>query len=1043
MSREVSRWMLWVGAGLVLALSGCEYFQDEPEVLPPDKPVVTVPRFAEAPFIIPLGEPLTLTAYVNNPDGSPATGYEFYWNGWDPNGGEVKAEFGHPAPGVETVTLTFLREIRLDVSVTVTVVNAVGAAVARVRPERVVAWGGTTREVLPFQQEVALRVGEARPTAALPHGQRNPAEPNVRILGKEPLGYATANPAIATVDATGVVRGVAPGQTTLTFQSPTGATASIPVRVQTGALEPAAEGAWPADGVGPSAIRSDYGARLLAGKVAVDDQLAVDSQGRAFAVLTGGARTATLASLTIHSVLLSRWTGSGLGVEWVSQPWDAAEDPRLVLDARDVPYVTYTSRHFGDIVVADRPAEGAPDTWRHRRLPMDLGLAADAGLRPPQYVGRHELSHVAMLPREGGGVWIAWWMADRFDDQNPTYQTTEFLETPARCAEVIKLAEVTDDAVKTQEVLVRWNGPPLASTCDAYALASTRTDMPLQLLPPAPGERLPRVLSTHDKPLTLHESQGGTWTARQLAHPVILSTGFDGPNFVTLARPETPDGPTVLLSYDKLTGALPADLTFNALPGQEPVPYFSFEGGDTARQTLYFGFQSEGRMFSGSGFVGPLVARTGLGGFFKDEPTGPWVAPTRAYSRQWSQDFPMRGHAHRGARLHLLSETSRGVPQLLSRGLPPAEPLSTAPETRGARLGTTPVTARVSTAPIVLADGARYLLTDLVDSTVPGGVLRSEGPGQPFVPRRARIGGEALFSARRLWHSGGGLFLLEEQGSALRVHRSADQGASFSAVSTTPRPAAPVEAAWVHAEGSGPLFVMFFDKLQSFDFQWGFSPNAATTPPTILPGFTAAERGRLVVLHGALLPTSTGVLLAVDALKNDGTGSHAQLLLRQYDLTGTLVSERTVDPLLRPGIYLRAEGAALAGDDTLVWVTDRDVRRVDLTTGAVTHADLPARNMQEPVLAPVRLADGRLLLPVTERVRPHVHHAGYRLSADGLTWGPFQALRPTGADGQAVLSVAAEPDGGALFVLGDSGLMMAGDGEVVTQAIVQRVFPVP
>ena len=96
MSRGVSKW-LWV-AGLVLALSGCEYSQDEPEVLPPDKPVVTVPHFAEAPFIIPLGEPLTLTAYVNNPDGSPATGYEFYWNGWDPNGGEVKAEFGHPAP---------------------------------------------------------------------------------------------------------------------------------------------------------------------------------------------------------------------------------------------------------------------------------------------------------------------------------------------------------------------------------------------------------------------------------------------------------------------------------------------------------------------------------------------------------------------------------------------------------------------------------------------------------------------------------------------------------------------------------------------------------------------------------------------------------------------------------------------------------------------------------------------------------------------------------------------------------------------------------
>ena len=445
--------LLWLALLLLTTTPGCEFLQDEPDPVAPVAPVVTVPRFADAPFIVPLNEPFTLTALVNQPDGSPATGYEFNWGGWLPGGPEVRSEVGHPSPGVETLTLTFLREGRYDISAIVTTVNGAGAAVVYVRPETVIAWGGTTRELLPFQQEMALRVGEARPSAVLPHAQRTPAEPNVRTLGHQPVTYAIEHSAIARVDATGVVYGLAPGSTRLTFRTGD-VTASIPVTVTAGALGPPPDGVMPYDGLAPTAVRSDHGAKLRAGKASPEDQLALDSRGWPVSVLTPLARTpAPRLSTTLHAVLLGAWTGSGVGLERVNQPWDESEHPRLVIDSRDVAYVAYWSRSFNDIVVADRPVNGAPDGWRYRRLPMDLSLAAEGGLRPRQYVGRELDGRITLLPRPGGGVWVAYAMVDDFRTQNPTHHVTKFLETPGPCADVLKLAEITDTQVKTWDVV--------------------------------------------------------------------------------------------------------------------------------------------------------------------------------------------------------------------------------------------------------------------------------------------------------------------------------------------------------------------------------------------------------------------------------------------------------------------------------------------------------------------------------------------------------------------------------------------------------------
>jgi hypothetical protein len=322
-------------------------------------------------------------------------------------------------------------------------------------------------------------------------------------------------------------------------------------------------------------------------------------------------------------------------------------------------------------------------------------------------------------------------------------------------------------------------------------------------------------------------------------------------------------------------------------------------------------------------------------------------------------------------------------------------------------------------------------------------VLRSEGPGQPFVTRLSRDASVPLSFARQLWAANtGDLFFLTSEQRTLQVHRSTNQGASFAPVSRLTLDT-PVESALVHPQG--PLFVMLRDPLFPLRFQVGFSPDAATTAPVLRDGFSAADAGKLVVDHGLWLPTASGAWLVLNALLNDGTGSHARVLLREYDLAGTIVSERTVDPQLKLGHYLWPVGASLSGDGALLWVTATEARRFELTTGALSVATLPGKNLQSlDARAPVRLADGRLLLATTELIdplKPHLYRAGYRLSTDGLNWGPLQVLRPTGGDAQSVVGVAAEPDGAALFLLQDSGLMMAGDGEVVPQVLVQRVVP--
>jgi len=64
----------------------------------------------------------------------------------------------------------------------------------------------------------------------------------------------------------------------------------------------------------------------------------------------------------------------------------------------------------------------------------------------------------------------------------------------------------------------------------------------------------------------------------------------------------------------------------------------------------------------------------------------------------------------------------------------------------------------------------------------------------------------------------------------------------------------------------------------------------------------------------------------------------------------------------------------------------------------------------------VTLVDGRAVIACTRLER-----AVYATSSDGVLWSKPVEIRPTGGRFQKVMGMAAEPDGGLFFVIGDAG----------------------
>ena len=169
-----------------------------------------------------------------------------------------------------------------------------------------------------------------------------------------------------------------------------------------------------------------------------------------------------------------------------------------------------------------------------------------------------------------------------------------------------------------------------------------------------------------------------------------------------------------------------------------------------------------------------------------------------------------------------------------------------------------------------------------------------------------------------------------------------------------------------------------------------------------------------------LVPASAGVTLYAGHL---GTP-----VLRRYDVAGALVADTEVpgdDPeLVAATAVRRADGSIVSlvrrptsygRDVDLVRSTDELLTTEPISTvfeGARSDAVL----LQRP--------DGALIVAAGIQPRDEIAKAAYVVSTDGgQTWTAPRLIRPDGGNGQSVIALALDGDGGLIAVVGENNSM--------------------
>ena len=471
---------------------------------------------------VPFGAEFVLEVELRLKDGSLAKAgdYAFAW------GGPIDATVGWigltqrretVAPGRERLTLSAtgynyipgigcrVQAVDRGTGMAVNAPNALG-------PFNVVFWGGTPAGVALPPGEVRLGVGEERPFVPL----AGPVVEEGQVKGKPshlPVTVTSSNPSVARVESDGVtLTGVAQGSATLTVRAGT-VTEQVPVTVDARPLGPPTTVGFRA--AAPRATGYSYFPIVTANAGAVQGDYLVAVDGRGYPYLTARVN---------FGLWLAGWTGTDAGWEPVSAPGEEVDEPGAVtVDGRGRLYVVY--RTFGlQLVVAERAAAGRPSTWSRR----PLFPVADLGASQDWLPTASDHGDVAVMPRQGGGVWVAYlreWKQAAGND---------------RCRTQIRLFEVTDAAIQGVEVAEAER----AGACDTGSFQA-RWQQTTQLVGVRAGQSRPDLIVS--------------------GMPIAASgTGWSFPPTASLtpkpARPEDPAGMGWYLPADALNaGLLPAD----------------------------------------------------------------------------------------------------------------------------------------------------------------------------------------------------------------------------------------------------------------------------------------------------------------------------------------------------------------------------------------------------------------------------------------------------------------------------------------------------
>lgn len=998
---------------------------DAPEV--PPLPVVTG---LEPQLVVGApGHGTTFTVTIVDAAGDPVEPTDFWWSGVPTEDvpvsdfdGEVTAEV--PAPGVRRATYTPNAMGRYNVLAYLQMCapDADGASEPECQgislgPVVLFVAGGDAVALEPLAPEVRLVVGERRPV----HAEVRAAVPGESYLvpSRDEITLEVADATIASVDGI-TVTALAEGETTLALRAGE-ITESIPLIVTTG------PSGSPLDAVlhrvGPAAA-------IASTDDSTDPQLALDSTGAPVALVSAAGNS-------ISRLWVAEWTGSGFGHQplgWHHTPHhDVLPAPQLALDERDRRYVTFVTGDVPGFWLAERAAAAGPDGWTYRQLPRRRDPQLAEPVIPDDDREHYLGPQFAVMPRTGGGLWIA-------------YVVVDDLVELAACTRTLRLVEATDDALTTHDLEHLEYATPAGRSCQSSAVEQSLLPRDLYVLPPGAGQPLPRIAFHRDarniewSPAVLYEVMGDTWTA----HPYLPAPGFENP--ANLLQPE------------RLTFVLPvADDPVAFWYGDEPTfeytRMYGVEGTAPAWTPWRGAFNTiapgnydpfavalHGSIYMGDGFVRPLMRTTPYGGLYFDDPA-PLFEPAYDAARwdAFASLIRMRGVAASRERIHWLVDFF-ALPQF-GEGLqylavaPPRHARHTDDELAGWRIGDDLTTPRVVGAPTVLASGARVLVTrqrftpllfDRDDGggghNTPGVVVRSAGPGQPWVA----LGANELLTPY-VFEVDGALVGLRDSAVQDRFDlvRSTDDGVTWDVIGGAAASGTVQRAVRV----GDALFVAVWTSTSARDLQLYFLPDLGVggtftdlavgsgQVPIVMVGTARPE------LQFGLVSSATGVTVYVGHLGSP--------VLRRYDTTGALLVDLQIegdDPeLIAPTAVRRPDGSivALARRPTSQGASYDVVRSTDeLATTSVISTNV-AVDLTDTVQL-LQRADGTLVLATGLRQRDEVAKAVYFTSTDGgATWSAPVMFRPDGGNGQSVIALAEEADGGLLAVIGENNSMRA------------------
>jgi len=1080
-TRGVVGWLAWASAALLLGGCGWGARNDEPEPAPPIPNVTGMePR---ALYAMP-GERIELEIRMTDADGKPFEPYAFEWwaqisrleggAGWSREDGRIcdaTPTVETPATGVRRLSFVAGQRGQCTLNIRGTTCGGlrdspcIYTESAEFGPVFVNIMGGDTASVAPMQPSVTLVPGESRPVAAMP--MRAPDRNGLVYPSGQPWTLTVPDPSVAIVDGSRRVKGVAPGSTVVEFRSGN-ALATIPLTVVEGAVSAPPDGRHRLEVIDFDGITDTGDIRGVPATLTVPifphkHRLALDPRG-----WPSGAFEVSAVGVRWHGMLHMEWSGSGFGIQQVGDYRDNYWQPQYAIDDEGTRFLALQTSVMQGLYMAVQKPGYEPGRWDFHPLPRRVDLndgGSDAPLLQTDVQLEMDREKMSILKRPGSGAWLAYvvWLHDATDPLTP-------------CIRLLRLATATPDAVEVQDI-EELRFAEGAHGCDGTAVIKGYEVSNLLVMPPNPGQHLPRVLLL-EQPLNVaysyprvYEATGGQWMRSDWPIDGLLEDGLSStyrlPVEAAMPTP-VPAGEASRLvwsmHFDESSDAFEL-ASFGSPFDDGPYPVCFCDPGDPVE---LFAFYNDGSVWVGDGNLSPLLKFTRNGRLVRDRPelhaplegkTDEWVGMNRVWG--WAADasrfFFLVNHS--GSRLDLVTLTP---PKMAHEGTA---------DTEGARLGDLLTSQALALEPMELSDGTVMLQA-----------------GARFdIERR-----HELDSLSGLWRAAppsaagdGSTWTKVMQPQPLQVYESPRQ---FFAVDTQPGVIYGVVtkdftalgelveshdggATWLNGRPLGGFVFkavqvgkgLAFLTHQPVEGADGGRPTEVGT--WFLPDMTAAqpaivELGNRVPVpqnHYAEIQSRLNVLAASDGfiviMALDGAAWRSgRLDLKRYDATGALVDSWVTD--VREALELDVSTAVLlsggAGSTPGLLMLRNEAKGPGLQYFAHSSFDLFRTESEstlpghwEAPMKSVRLNDGSVALLGTWNVAPGLERAAWTVTGDGQSWSPLALLRPEGGFDQEIWGATATRDGRVLVILGDNQLMRAGGTglDQVMDGIALRLSP--